>query len=43
MSFLGTIFFGFLGVCATVAFFRSGKVVIRIINHLFDKVDDRFS
>lgn len=42
MGLLGAIFFGFLGVCAFVAFFRSGKMVIRMINALFDKVDEKF-
>ena len=42
MAFLSMIFFGFLEVCAIVAFARSGKLVIRAINSMFDKIDDKF-
>lgn len=43
MEFLSLIFFTFLGICAVVACFRSGKVVIRMINNVFDKIEDKFS
>lgn len=36
MAFLSFILFAFLGICAMVACFRSGKVIIKAINHLFD-------
>ena len=42
VAFLSTIFFGFLGVCAIVACFRSGKLLIKGINSLFDKIDNKF-
>lgn len=42
MGFLSFIFFGFVSICAIVAFFRSGKIVFRIINSAFDKIEERF-
>ena len=42
VAFLSTIFFGFLGVCAIVACVRSGKLLIKGINRLFDKIDNKF-
>jgi hypothetical protein len=42
MSLLGMVFFGFLSVCALVACWRCGKILIRAINGLFDKIEDKF-
>ena len=42
VAFLSTIFFGFLGVCAFVACARSGKLVIRGINSLFNWIESKF-
>ena len=41
VAFLSTIFFGFLGVCAFVAFARSGKLVIKGINNLFNWIESK--
>lgn len=41
MAFLSMIFFGFLGVCAIVAFARSGKLVIKGINNLFNWIENK--
>lgn len=42
MSFLSMIFFGFLGICGLVGCARAAKLVIRAINGLFDKLEDKF-
>ena len=40
MALLSMIFFGFLSVCAVVACLRAGKLVVKAINGLFDKIED---
>lgn len=41
MSILSFIFFGFLRVVAVVGCIRCGKLMIRAINGLFDKIEDK--
>ena len=41
MAFLSMIFFGFLSVCSVVACLRAGKLVVKAINGLFDKIEDK--
>ena len=38
LSFVGSLF---LGTLAVVACTRAGKIVIRFVNSLFDRVEDR--
>lgn len=42
MSVLSFIFFMFLGVIAIVVCARMGKIVVKAINHMFDKIEDKF-
>ena len=42
MDFVGFVFFTFLGICTLVVCARSGKLVIRLINGLFDKLEEMF-
>ena len=42
MALVSLIFSGFLGVCAIVACVRSAKIVINMLNGLFDRLEDRF-
>lgn len=39
MGFLNIIFFGFLGVCLVSALFRTGKIIVKAINKLFDWIE----
>lgn len=41
MSMLSFVFFGFLSVVALVGCVRTGKLVIRAINSLFDRIEDK--
>lgn len=41
MGFLTAIFYVFLGSCAMVACLRAAKLVIKSINALFDKIEDK--
>ncbi len=41
MSFLSFIFFAFLGVCLIVGCKRACRVVIRGINYLFDRIEEK--
>lgn len=41
MCILNFIFFGFLIVGAVVVCVRAGKLLIRAINGLFDKIEDK--
>ena len=41
MSILSFIFFGFLSVVAVVGCVRAGKLLVRAINGLFDRIEDR--
>ena len=43
MAFLTTIFFAFLGICGLVGCARALRVVIRAINGIFDKWEDKFN
>ena len=42
MALLGLIFSGFLGALAIVACLRSARIVIGIINSMFDRLEERF-
>lgn len=42
MAVLNLIFVGFLGIIAFTACVRTGKIIIRAINRLFDKIEDKF-
>ena len=42
MSVLSFIFFGFLSVVAVVGCVRALKLVIKAMNGLFDKIEDKF-
>lgn len=42
MTVLSFIFFGFLGVIAFVGCVRMGKIIVKAINHMFDKIEDKF-
>lgn len=39
MALLNLIFFGFLGACAIVVSVRAGKLVIKAINGIFDRIE----
>lgn len=41
MSILSFIFFGFLSAVAVVGCFRTGKLMVRAINGLFDKIENK--
>ena len=41
MSILSFIFFGFLSVVAVVACVRTGKLMVRAINGLFDRIEEK--
>ena len=41
MSILSFIFFGFLSVVAVVGCVRAGKLLVKAINGLFDRIEDR--
>ncbi len=41
MTILNSIFNVFLGICAMVGCLRAAKLVIRTINSLFDKIEDK--
>lgn len=41
MAFLSCIFFGFLGVCAFVGCARAGRIMVKAINTLFDKIEEK--
>lgn len=41
MMMLSSIFNVFLGICAMVACLRAAKMVIKAINCLFDKIEDK--
>lgn len=41
MSILSFIFFGFLSVVAFVGCIRAGKLLVKAINGLFDRIEDR--
>lgn len=43
MSILSFIFFGFLSVVAVVGCVRCAKLMIRALNGLFDKIEDKIS
>lgn len=40
-AFLSMIFCAFLSMCAMVACIRAAKLVIKTINSLFDKIEDK--
>jgi hypothetical protein len=41
MSVLSLIFFGFLSVVAVVGCLRAGKLVVKLINSFFDKIEKK--
>ncbi len=41
MDILSFIFFGFLSVVAVVGCVRAGKLLVRAINALFDKIEEK--
>lgn len=41
MSFLSFVFFSFLGIVAVIGCIRALKLVIRAMNGLFDKIEDK--
>ena len=41
MELLSTIFFAFLSICAAVGCVRAGKLVIKAIHGLFDRIEVR--
>lgn len=41
MAMLSTIFYAFLSMCAMVGCIRAAKLVIKSINSLFDKIEDK--
>jgi hypothetical protein len=41
MSFLGFILFAFLGVCLIVGCKRAFRVIVKGINYLFDKIEEK--
>ena len=41
MSFLSFILFTFLGICMIVGCKRACRVIIRGINYLFDKIEEK--
>ncbi len=41
MSFLSFVFFTFLGIVAVIGCVRTLKLVIRAMNRLFDKIEDK--
>ena len=43
MAFLTTILFAFLGICGLVGCARALRLVIRAINGIFDKWEDKFN
>nr|DAI45424.1 MAG TPA: hypothetical protein [Caudoviricetes sp.] len=42
MELVGLVISVFLAACAVVACVRAGKLVIRTINTIFDRIEDRF-
>lgn len=42
MSVLCFIFFGTLSIVALVCCFRAIKIMVKAVNHLFDKIEDKF-
>lgn len=43
MGILSFIFFGFLSVVAVVGCIRAGKLLVRAVNALFDKIEDKIN
>lgn len=43
MEILSLIFFGFLSAVAVTVCIRAGKLVIRIVNGVFDRIEERIS
>lgn len=43
MTFLSIILFTFLGVCLIVGCKRACKIIVRGINYLFDKIEEKIS
>lgn len=41
MAMLSAIFYAFLSMCAMVGCIRAAKLVIKSINSLFDKIEDK--
>jgi hypothetical protein len=42
-ALLSFIFFPFLSLLAIIATFRAGKILMKIINGLFNRIEDKFS
>lgn len=42
MGFLGFVFFSLLGFIAVVVSIRSAKFLIRMVNNLFNKIENKF-
>jgi hypothetical protein len=41
MGIISFIFFGFLSIVAVIGCFRSMKLLVRMVNRLFDKIDGK--